>query len=462
MQVFTEVKDYLTAVCEQIRWKGARDVVAQELEDHIQDQAEAFVEAGADVSSATQKAIREMGDPVVTGQRLDRLHRPKTDIVMLVLVSLLILFGGLVQYLLSLAEPSYTGDLLSHYCRYALMGVSAFAAIFFVDFSILGRRPMVIFALLLVIGAGIGLFAQPNPTARVTGFSVALLFVPAFAGIIFSQRGKGYRGLLICCLFFVSAAAVCLYLLALGGLILLTLACSVLLAATIGRGWFCVKKWIAIPSVFLLPVLVVALIPGVGRRLFMAVAPQLDPTHHGYMGFMLRQILSGAQLWGPAELSGTLSGQPVEHLLPTWNTDFVLTYLMARYGILVGALLVGLLVLLIVKLFRAAFRQKSALGFIVFLSVAMAFAAQSMIYILNNVGVFLFSSLLPFLSSGGTGFVVNMVLLGMAFSAVRRNDIIRDSTLSKKRAQVWHLSYTGKKKWLKKWLGAMNRNEASD
>ena len=41
------IQEYLTAIEEQIRWKRARPVVALELQRHLEDQRDAFLEEGS-------------------------------------------------------------------------------------------------------------------------------------------------------------------------------------------------------------------------------------------------------------------------------------------------------------------------------------------------------------------------------------------------------------------------------
>jgi len=43
-----EIKQYVKTVCEQIRWKKARSIVAEEIENHICDQRDAYVSQGED------------------------------------------------------------------------------------------------------------------------------------------------------------------------------------------------------------------------------------------------------------------------------------------------------------------------------------------------------------------------------------------------------------------------------
>ena len=62
--------EYLRTVTEQVRCSRMHDSIAEELKDHILDQAEAFEEEGTDHEQALELAVREMGDPVETGVAL--------------------------------------------------------------------------------------------------------------------------------------------------------------------------------------------------------------------------------------------------------------------------------------------------------------------------------------------------------------------------------------------------------
>ena len=78
MQQLDKIKQYTSSVCDQIRWKKVHPMISEEIENHISDQKEAFINEGLDEITSIDKAIEEMGDPVIVGSQLDRTHRPKT------------------------------------------------------------------------------------------------------------------------------------------------------------------------------------------------------------------------------------------------------------------------------------------------------------------------------------------------------------------------------------------------
>ena len=59
-----ERRDYLELMTGQIRCKKMCPVIAKEVEDHIEDQKQAFMAEGMKEEEAEKAAVEEMGDPV--------------------------------------------------------------------------------------------------------------------------------------------------------------------------------------------------------------------------------------------------------------------------------------------------------------------------------------------------------------------------------------------------------------
>ena len=70
----TPYRDYTQAVCSCLRHATAEEkqAVAQELQDHLADHADALVEAGWDPEEAQAHALAAMGEAQEVGQALNR------------------------------------------------------------------------------------------------------------------------------------------------------------------------------------------------------------------------------------------------------------------------------------------------------------------------------------------------------------------------------------------------------
>ena len=95
-------EEYLKIVTEQIRCKRARGAVQEELQQHMEDQKNAFLVEGMEVQEAEAAAVAEMGDPIKIGTEMDRIHRPQMAWGMIGLIGALGIAGLLLQFLMRL------------------------------------------------------------------------------------------------------------------------------------------------------------------------------------------------------------------------------------------------------------------------------------------------------------------------------------------------------------------------
>lgn len=136
-------KTFLDTVCEQIRFQKAHDFVKKELQEHITDQAAAFMEQGIEKETALQKAVAEMGDPVLVGTELDRIHRPKLEWRILIFIGLLLFAHFLIQYIF-FKEVFYTAPLWKNGI-FLLFSVGVMLFFYYLDFTILAKHIKLIY-----------------------------------------------------------------------------------------------------------------------------------------------------------------------------------------------------------------------------------------------------------------------------------------------------------------------------
>ena len=70
-----DASEYIEEVTSQMRCKRARTMVAKELADHIEDQTDAYLREGMPLQQAQAEAVRQMGDAVEVGSRMDARER---------------------------------------------------------------------------------------------------------------------------------------------------------------------------------------------------------------------------------------------------------------------------------------------------------------------------------------------------------------------------------------------------
>ena len=97
----TDYKEYMKTLEEQIQNKRARALVAEEINGHIEEQAQGYEEEGMSREDAKREAVRQMGDPVETGCALNRIHRPAFPWKLFVLAVLLTAASILMSVVIS-------------------------------------------------------------------------------------------------------------------------------------------------------------------------------------------------------------------------------------------------------------------------------------------------------------------------------------------------------------------------
>ncbi len=437
MQPFEKITEYSQAVCRQIRWKKARPAVAREITGHLLDQKAAYMREGAQEDAAAEKAIAQMGDPIEVGAQLDRIHRPRPQWGMLLLTLLLVAAGACLRFFL-------TEDGVRHISGrqfWALvLGLAALAATYLGDFTLIGKYPkatyygvLTMVGLVLMLGWAHAHYSFPTGRLFWTlAPYISLLFPLAFAAMVYTQRGRGTIGVLLCGVSILPFLLVCLVIPNLIGFLMTAISGLVLLFAVIERGWFGPQKLrnhllVALPTAAIVLAAALNLSAYHAQRLAALLHPETDPLGSGYITVTTRNLLAQAKLLG----AGTLPQQYIgmeRFPLPGTATDSFLTYLIFRLGWLPFAALMLVFGLFIAWGFVKCFRQKSELGFLVSVSVLLTFTYQVVNYVRFNLGIPLSAPLsLPLVSYGNTALVVNLGLIGLMLSVFRSGETAEDT-----------------------------------
>lgn len=437
---------FIRSVTDQIRCVRARDGVARELADHIEDQAAAYEETGDAHEEAVRKAVREMGDPVEVGVEMDRIHRPQVDRRLIAMVFAFSIAGFLIIFEMdSLAEhPEY----LARHCLNLLLSFGVMAGMYFLDYSFIGRYAygicVVMTAVMLIYRVG-----YATPVGR-DPFMPVYLYIPVYAAMLYRLRGKGYSaiawgiGLLAGIMFSAYMMAVTLFVLA-----NIYLICTILLLIAVRKGWFAVDRKTAaaviIGVLVLLPAafIIMRIVSGEEAdsfrmmRLQAWLHPERDAGGAGYYYLWIRQEWSSARLIGPAPDSMLASEDLV---WPSATASWCLLHIVCRYGILAGIAVVLAFAAVIVRAFHIVRQQKNQLGFMISAACFMIFLVNCLEGILISTGYWPMTDSIqfPFLSYGIYSAIAYAALIGLLLSLYRNERIITDETVTRRPA--WRLS----------------------
>lgn len=441
-----EMHEYLDILSEQIRCKKARPMIVEELENHIEDQAEAYRAEGMKEEEALDKAVKEMGDPVETGMELDRIHRPRMQWELVVLAVVLSLVGMFVQIVilkescLSTDETTLRNSYIVRVVLQTLMSIGAMAVMCAIDYTFLAKHPIALWwggcTLLLFYYF---IYGWRMLMRNAFAYYMITLMVPVFVAILFRSRGKKTVEMLKCIGLYLALVSVLVMTNAsISGIMEMTAVILLLLTVAVIRGWFGGKK-----SGQLALVWVPAL--GVPAALLMA-AFRADGNLHILAEYQAARIRALFSQSGDASYTVTTVREQLDKstmfgnkelplsTLPALQNDYVITAMFSYFGVVFTILVLCIVAYFIWKIFRISFRQKNRLGFMVSISCGGLLFVKSLNYLISNLGVFsIFSQMsMPFLSYGWGNAIVNGILVGLLLSVYRNTNIVSENNLRPK------------------------------
>ena len=437
------LEEYLDSVCEQIRWKRAREGTVQELRTHLLDQRDAYLELGMDEDTAVLESVRQMGDPVETGVLLDRIHRPKPQWGLLCLVGILLGMGYLAQILLrdvAVIDPTISDELFyeTRWLFTAVQGIVIMFLLYFLDYTILARRPF------LYYWAGIGgltvLFLNSRKFGgRYFEIQFGMLLAPVLlALLIYSMRGKGWRGLFFCMCGTLLLAGMAILIPNITIALMIFGAGILMIVLSVVRGWMKVpvRRTLILIGAFLFlsaAFLCYHIICSgyVLRRLSMVFHPEQDPLGSGYHILVTRSLLSDARWIGQGDV--TFPGfDSAEHILPDIPGSSLLTWIIHRLGWLAGLILLGTFALLLGWMMKKSLNYRGMFGCLISTAAVYTITVQVISFTLFNLGFPILGTLsLPLITYGRWAMSANMALIGLVLSVFREESLpMNQSVLS--------------------------------
>lgn len=435
--------EYLTSLTEQIQNKNARALVLEEITAHIEDQKEAYLLEGYEEEAAEEMAVKEMGNPVDAGSKLNKIHRPKTDVWMLAAMVLLTLIGIVMQSIISAGygSPQVTDGLSVRSVLFNLAGFSLMLPVCLADYRILGKYIWYIYGAYLLIA-----FLLPRATMYYgeyghhwqLGQTLSILFVPLFAALCYHFRGEKGRGILKA----LGLLLLNMFLLLFFGyytsasMILAFMACLITLCAAAFKGVFGGRKklqtglllasTVGIPALFFGDVILfdghfLFLAEYQVRRIQVMLNPAAFASEAGYQTLLVRSQLSEASLFGGGNVGkvGELSG--------AW-CDYVLICLTAYFGLFIALAVVLIIAAYFLRSLHISLMQSNRLGFLLGIACSSILILKTVVYVAMNLGVGPTVSIdMPFLTYGLHCTLINFLFMGIILSVYRHTNLLPES-----------------------------------
>lgn len=201
------VKEFLDNVSNQIKYKPIRGIITEELGEHIDETINENMTNGLSEELAEETAIKQMGNPIQIGKKLNKVHKPKIDWITLILTLILILFGGQLAILLYPDVSFEKGTLglnnfMTAKLQYIIFAITILLSIFiyFYDYRKIYKHSKIIYILATFLNI-IAFFngtrengniicgLEPITWVSPTTFT-NLMYIIAFAGLIKNIKTK--------------------------------------------------------------------------------------------------------------------------------------------------------------------------------------------------------------------------------------------------------------------------------
>ncbi|EOP94955.1 hypothetical protein IGM_01132 [Bacillus cereus HuB4-4] len=402
---------FLKEVTNHIKSKEAKDLVATELDFHLKQTKNMWIEKGLSEEVAEDKAVEQMGSPIKLGQELNKLHKPKVDWFLIGLLVAAMGLGFLPVIALGHA------DLLMNKVIFVILGVTTAIGMMLFDYRKLERLGWLFYT----IGVLILLMIKCFPTASLNGEPLlkigsviidCLMTIPFFFlgwASFFNNSRLKFIHLLMLYLFSLYLFLTTSTLLPL--FIYITMVFVMFWWSKLGKK----TAWL-ITILPIVPLIIRDLLSwsAVKEYRMARILGMLNPEHDLWY-LRLKEAMSSAGWFGTYENIKSIRAA---------HTDFVFASLTYYYGYVLALVLVVILSLFAVRIMNIAYKINDGYGKLLLVGGVTLFV----IHFICNVGMTLgilprVSISLPFISYGLIPTLFHAFIMGIVLSVYRRKDI---------------------------------------
>ena len=454
-----QINEFLNSVCEQIKYKPIRNTIAEELKDHIEGKKEELIEMGQNEEEAEKNAVEQMGDAEIIGKELNKVHRPRLDWKLLIILVVLLIFGFVISYIITENEHTemmqymkegvseyITTNYMIKYVCFVGLGFAIGVIIYFCDYERIKNKPLILYIIatvVIILAFLFGISVNGINFLRIGNYSIRsnTIAVPLYilAFIVFLEnineenkltklfKEKNIK---------INANVLKLVVLSLISLLMLSLipSSSSVIVLAITYLILATKKVVSesenkrkhILILWGIPIIVGTVVvlfevlanPYVLDKFISVYNPEEYKKTEGWRALNRKEIIESAQKFGEA---GNMSD--AIYLFDGFENNEIISIL-AHFGWIPTVTLIIAVLAFSIKLVINSFKIKEKYGSLIILGIGCMFILQSIFNVLMNFNLLFGASFnLPFVTYGCGELVVNMMCLALIFAVYRKKDV---------------------------------------
>lgn len=454
-----QINEFLNLVCEQIKYKSIRNTIAEELKNHIEDKKEELIEMGQNEEEAEKNAVEQMGDAEIIGKQLNKVHRPRLDWKLLIILVVLLIFGFVISYIITENEHTemmqymkegvseyITTNYMIKYACFVVLGFSIGVIIYFCDYKKIKNKPLILYIIatvVIILAFLFGISVNGINFLRIGNYSIRSntiaipLYILAFIGFIenineenkltklFKEKNiKTNANVLILVVLSLISLLMLSLIPSLSSVIVLAITYLILATKKIVRESENKRKHLLI--LWGIPIIVGTVVvlfevlanPYVLDKFISVYNPEEYKETEGWRALNRKEIIESAQKFGEAEnMSDAI------YLFDGFGNNEIISIL-AHFGWIPTVTLIIAVLAFSIKLVINSFKIKEKYGSLIILGIGCMFILQSIFNVLINFNLLFDASFnLPFVTYGCGELVVNMMCLALIFAVYRKKDV---------------------------------------
>lgn len=415
------VEEYLDKVLLEIKNKEVHEEIRLEITGHIEDLYETYLEEGLTSEESIKKAVLEMGEAQLIGERLNKIHKGKIEFGIVIPSILMCFFSIFLMFFMMDYNRYFNKAMGIRTVVWWIIGLAFAVILYKFDYRRIKKHCTKIF-----IGANLIVFFQLFFGSTVNGVRTFIkigsfnmnitslyLFLMCIALPGVSEKIKLKKNKHI--FYLIAVYSIPSFLIMIMPSIMdLIIYNAIFITVAINSG-FSWKYVIPMPITVISAIIIKIINFTYLRKRFMCFLNfNSDPNGMGYINKQIDNLI---------KLSG-LFGNGIDNniqLLPEAHTDFIFMCIVYSCGWIVAITLIALVVFFLVRLIKSSKLIKDSYGKSIVIAFTTLFIIEFSWSILMNLNLMPIAGVsCPFISYGGTSMIINTASVGLIMSIYRR------------------------------------------